>query len=281
MHAPLLTLTDASVVIDRRTVLHQLSWEIEVDQHWVIVGPNGSGKSTLVRLAGLQLHPSAGSLHLLGHELGRVDVRPLRAKIGLASAGLASQLRGRLTAEEIVRCGRTGALEPWWHTYTDADTTAALNALGRVGLDGFSERTFATLSSGERQRVLMARALVNEPALLLLDEPTAGLDLGGREQLVATLMGLAETGPSTVLVTHHVEDIPPTSTHVLAINDGRVVARGPIGPTLTAEVMSETFSMPIELSRTDGRYTARAQSRSAATASRTASSRSETTFKSG
>ncbi len=281
MHAPLLTLTDASVVIDRRTVLHQLSWEIEVDQHWVIVGPNGSGKSTLIRLAGLQLHPSAGSLHLLGHELGRVDVRPLRAKIGLASAGLASQLRGRLTAEEIVRCGRTGALEPWWHTYTDADTTAALTALGRVGLDGFSERTFATLSSGERQRVLMARALVNEPALLLLDEPTAGLDLGGREQLVATLMGLAETGPSTVLVTHHVEDIPPTSTHVLAINDGRVVARGPIGPTLTAEVMSQTFSMPIELSRTDGRYTARAQSRSASTASRMVSSRSETTFKSG
>ncbi|MDA3039809.1 MAG: ATP-binding cassette domain-containing protein [Actinomycetota bacterium] len=281
MDAPLLSLTETSVVIDRRTVLQQLSWEITVDQHWVIIGPNGSGKSTLVRLAGLQLHPSAGSLHLLGHELGRVDVRPLRAKIGLASAALASQLRGRLTAEEIVRCGRTGALEPWWHTYTDADSAAALAALGRVGLDGFAERTFATLSSGERQRVLMARALVNEPALLLLDEPTAGLDLSGREELVTTLVGLAETGPSTVLVTHHVEDVPPTSTHVLALKDGRVIASGPIEPTLTAEVMSEVFSMPIELHRTDGRYSARAQSRSASADSRRANSWSETTFKSG
>ncbi len=256
--AALLSLTDVSVVIDGRPILQKLSWTVETAQHWVIVGPNGSGKSTLVRLAGLQLHPSSGSLHLLGLELGRVDVRPLRARIGLASAGLAAQLRGRLTAEEVVKCGRTGALEPWWHTYTEADTSAALRALDRVGLDGFADRSFATLSSGERQRVLMARALVNDPALLLLDEPTAGLDLAGREELVSTLIGLATDKLASVLVTHHVEDIPPTSTHVLAIRGGAVVATGPIGPTLNAEVMSEVFAMPVQLERSGGRYTARA-----------------------
>lgn len=255
---PLLSLTDVVVVIGGRTILKRCSWTIEPGQHWVIVGPNGSGKSTLVRLAGLQLHPSSGRVEVLGSELGRVDIRPLKALVGLTSAGLAGDLRGRLTAEEVVRCGRTGALEPWWHTYSAADTAAALRALERVGLDGFENRSFGTLSSGERQRVLMARALVNDPELLLLDEPTAGLDLTGREELVATLMRLATGGPSTVLVTHHVEDIPPTATHVLAIRDGGVLACGPIGQTLTADVMSEAFAMRVELSCTNGRYTARA-----------------------
>jgi iron complex transport system ATP-binding protein len=255
---PLLSLTDVVVVIDGRTILKRCSWTIESGQHWVVVGPNGSGKSTLVRLAGLQLHPSSGRVEVLGSELGRVDIRPLKALVGLTSAGLAADLRGRLTAEEVVRCGRTGALEPWWHTYSAADTAAALRALERVGLVGFDNRSFGTLSSGERQRVLMARALVNDPELLLLDEPTAGLDLTGREELVATLMSLATSGPSTVLVTHHVEDIPPTTTHVLTIRDGVVLACGPIGRTLTADVMSEAFAMRVELSSTNGRYTARA-----------------------
>ncbi len=260
MDDPLLELTAVSVTLDGKRILAELDWTVSSDQHWVLIGPNGSGKSTLVRLAGLQLHPSGGVVRLLGHELGRVDIRPLRARVGLASASLADQLRSRLTTEEIVRCGRTGALEPWWHTYTDEDTDRALVALGRVGLDGYEARTFGTLSSGERQRTLLARALVNDPELVLLDEPTAGLDLTGREELVAALSALAqaENGPATVLVSHHVEDIPPTTTHLLAIRDGQKVSSGPIADTLDAALLSTVFGIDVALDRNGQRYAARA-----------------------
>lgn len=255
-----MALEDVSVTLDGTRVLRNLDWTVLAGEHWVLIGPNGSGKSTLVRLAGLQLHPSSGTVRLLGHELGRVDIRPLRARVGLASASLADQLRPRLTTEEVVRCGRTGALEPWWHTYTDEDTDRAIAALGRVGLEGYQERTFGTLSSGERQRTLLARALVNDPELVLLDEPTAGLDLTGREELVAALSGLARSvdGPATVLVSHHVEDIPQTTTHLLAIRDGNKVASGAIQETLDAPLLSKVFGINVILDNNGGRYAARA-----------------------
>lgn len=257
---PLLNLLGVSVTLDGTTVLERINWTVEREHHWVVIGPNGSGKSTLVRLAGLQLHPSTGTVDVLGHRLGKVDIRPLKPRVGLSSASLADQLRPRLTTEEIVRCGRTGALEPWWHTYTEDDTARAVASLARVGLAGYDSRTFGTLSSGERQRTLLARALVNDPEVVLLDEPTAGLDLGGREELVSALSRLANDpdGPATALVSHHVEDIPTTTTHLLALRDGVALAAGPIGETLTSELLSDLFGISVELTRSGGRYAARA-----------------------
>ena len=247
-----------SVTIDGAPVLHDISLTVERHQHWAVLGPNGGGKSTLVRVAGLQLHPSAGRLTLFGHELGRIDIRPLRARIGMTSASLVDQLRGSLSAGEIVRCGRYGALEPWWHTYTDADADRADDLLARLGLAGFAERRFASLSSGERQRVLLARTMMPRPELILLDEPTAGLDFGGREDLVTALQDLARDpeSPPSILVTHRVEDLPATTTHLAAIRDGRLMAAGPIAETLDAALMTELFGLPVELTRNGPRWAA-------------------------
>ena len=257
---PVLELIEIGVTIDGQTVLDSISWTIRPGEHWVVLGPNGGGKSTLLRVAGLGLHPSRGTVRVLGQELGRVDIRPLKARLGVASAALVDQLRGRLTAEEIVRCGRFAALEPWWHTYTEADTARAELLLAQVGLKDYGARTFATLSSGERQRVLLARALMPEPALVLLDEPTAGLDFGGREELVAALEGLATDpgAPPSVLVTHRVEDIPASTSHLLAVASGRVLAAGPIGPTLDGAMMSDLFGLTVAVERHGGRWSARA-----------------------
>lgn len=257
---PVLELQSVGVIVDGRALLSDVSWAVFGGEHWAVLGPNGGGKSTLLRVAGLQLHPSSGAVRVLGHQLGRIDIRPLRARIGVASAALADQLRGRLTAEEIVRCGRFGALEPWWHSYDEADTARAEALLARLGLKGYGHRELSTLSSGERQRVLLARTLMPEPELLLLDEPTAGLDFGGREELVAALQMLAADpqSPPSVLVTHRLEDIPATTTHLLAIADGRQVASGPIEATLTASMMSDLFGLTVDIARHDRRWTAQA-----------------------
>ncbi len=259
MSEPLVDLQSVSVVLDGRKLLGPLSWRIEAGQQWVVIGPNGGGKSTLMRIASLAQHPSDGTVTVLGHELGRVDIRHLRSRIGVSSASLVDQLRGRLTANEIVKCGLYAALEPWWHSYSEADEARADELLDRVGLQGYGPRSFATLSSGERQRALLARTLMADPDVLMLDEPTAGLDLGGRESLVAALDAIAaEDGPATVFVTHHVEDIPISTTHVLAVADGQPVAAGPIDDVLSATLLSDMFGLPVSLARTDGRWSARA-----------------------
>lgn len=257
---PLVELVDVAVVLDGRKILGPLSFRIDHGQRWVVLGPNGGGKSTLMRIAALLQHPSEGIVRVLGHQLGKVDIRDLRARIGVSSASLVDQLRGRLSAEEIVRCGLYAALEPWWHTYTPKDSARANALLAQVGLDGYGDRTFATLSSGERQRTLLARTLMAEPDVLVLDEPTAGLDLGGREALVSALDSLAENGgPATVFVTHHVEDIPQTTTHLLAIHDGQQAAMGPIEEVLSSALLSELFGLAVTLDRNDRRWSARAQ----------------------
>lgn len=251
---------NVGVTIDGESVLAGVSFEVYPKEHWAVLGPNGGGKSTLMRIAGLQLHPSSGALHVFGHGLGRVDIRPLRSRIGLSSAALADQIRTSLTAEEIVRCGRFGALEPWWHTYDPADTDRANELLARLGLATFGDRRFATLSSGERQRVLLARTLMPRPELILLDEPTAGLDFGGREDLVAALQELAgdPRSPPSILVTHRVEDLPATTTHVAAIRDGTMLAAGPIEETLNADLLSDAFGLRVALARNGRRWAAHA-----------------------
>ncbi len=257
------------VVIDGSTILAGVDLTIGPDDHWVVLGPNGGGKSTLLRLAALQQHPTTGTLRLLGNELGRVDIRPLRSRIGISSAGSAERIRGELDAGTVVRCGRYGAFEPWWHSYDDHDHERSARLLELVGLAGFGERHFGSLSSGERQRVLLARALMPDPAILLLDEPTAGLDFAGREQLVASLTSVADdpAGPATMLVVHHAEDIPPGTTHVLGLGAPGIVARGPIDDVLTSAMLSELYGLEVELRRHGGRYSASA---------RASSSRSET-----
>ncbi len=202
---------------------------------------------------------------MLGSELGKVDIRPLRSRISTSSANFATSLRPALSLVDVVRCGTSGALEPWWHSPQDGEQDRARELLSSVGLDGFSEHTFGTLSSGERQRCLLARALMPDPQLLLLDEPNAGLDLAGREQLISTLDSLArqslQTAQSahraTVLVTHHVEDIPASATHLLALAGGKVVTTGEIEKTLTGDLLSELFALPVRLDRTEGRWMAR------------------------
>jgi iron complex transport system ATP-binding protein len=256
--AAALALRGVSVTRDGRAIVDDVDWTVHDHERWVVLGRNGSGKTTLLRIASCYLHPTAGTVDVLGQRLGRVDVRQLRTHIGLSSAALADQLRAGLSAVDVVMTAKHAALEPWWHTYTDEDRKRASTFLDRLGVGALAEREFGTLSSGERQRVLLARTLMTEPGLVLLDEPNAGLDLGGREELVAALAALAgdPDSPPSILVTHHVDEIPPGFTHVLLLRGGRVHAAGPIAVTLTAEHLSTTFGLPLTLERRDGRFSA-------------------------
>lgn len=256
-----LRLEEVSLVRDGRSLLADVDWTVRPGESWAVLGLNGSGKTSLVRIASLYEHPSSGRVEVLGEELGRTDVRTLRARIGLASAALADRLRPTLRAVEVVVTARHGALEPWWHPHDEADHARAREQLARMGCGELAERRFGTLSSGERQRVLLARTLMADPGLLLLDEPTAGLDLAGREQLVAALDALAADpdAPPVVLVTHHVEEVPASFTHALLLRAGRVQAAGPIEAVLDDRSLSECFGVPLVLDRRDGRWSARAR----------------------
>ena len=258
MATPTLSLTEVGVIRGGNSLLHDITWSVASDQRWVVLGLNGSGKTTLIRVASLYLHPTTGHVEVMGERLGRTDVRSLRARVGLASAALADQLRPQLDAIDVVMTAKHAALEPWWHTYSDADRAAAAERLGSVGGAELVGRSFGTLSSGERQRVLLARTLMTDPGLVLLDEPTAALDLAGREQLVASLDRLAgePDSPPTVLVTHHVEEIPPSFTHALLLRDGTVMAAGPMDHTITSESLSECFGVALRLERHGRRFSA-------------------------
>ncbi len=258
---PAVEMSDVTVELDGRRIVDGIDWTVERYERWVVLGPNGSGKTTLLRLASLYLHPTAGTLTVLGERLGRTDVRTLRRRIGVVGAGFAALLRPAVTAVEVVMTGRNGALEPWWHDYDDEDRRRARTLLARVEVAHVAESKFGTLSSGERQRVLLARAMANDPELLLLDEPMAGLDVGGREHLLTTLTSLVAdpVAPPLVLVTHHVEEVPRGMTHALVVVDGRVVARGPADRVITSAVLSEAFGLGLTVVRhDDGRYSARA-----------------------
>jgi iron complex transport system ATP-binding protein len=236
-----------------------LDWRVECGERWVVVGPNGSGKTTLLRVASTYLWPSRGRVTVLGERIGAVDARQLRRRIGYESPALAQDVSPELSALDVVVTARTGALAPWWDSYAAGDIDRARMLLDRLGCGALVARAFGTLSSGERQRVQIARALMPAPDLLLLDEPAATLDLGAREDLIERLADLARDASlaGIVLVTHHLEEIPPGFGRALVLRDGAVVAGGPIGPTLTDAVLSEAFATPVRVVVDSGRYGAR------------------------
>lgn len=254
------SLTDVTVRRSGTAILDGVSLEIGEGERWAVLGPNGAGKSTLVRLLAARLHPTSGEVGILGERLGKVDIFELRPLLGLASQELADTIPVEESAENVVVTAGYGVVGRWREEYDEVDLERARTLLAAFGVGDLATRMFGTLSTGERKRVLAARALMTDPELLLLDEPAAGLDLGGRESLVRTLGRLAKdpVTPVTVLVTHHVEEIPVGFTHVLLLREGGVVAAGPIEETLTADTLTDAFGMPITLSAEDGRYAARA-----------------------
>jgi iron complex transport system ATP-binding protein len=256
-----LELTGVSVVRGGSRLLDDVSWSVSEGERWVVLGPNGAGKTTLLQLAAARLHPTSGTASVLGDTLGAVDVFELRPRIGLSSAALSERLPGRERVADVVVTASYGVTGRWREAYDDLDHARASELLGLLGVAHLADRTFGTLSEGERKRVQIARALMTDPELMLLDEPAAGLDLGGREDLVRRLGQIAEDvyAPALVLVTHHVEEIPPHFTDVLLLRQGRVVAAGPLETTLTAEALEATFGLPLVLERHDRRWTARAR----------------------
>ena len=257
--AAVVELADVSVVRGTSRLLDGLSWQVQEEERWVVLGPNGAGKTTLLQILSSHLYPSDGVVGLLGEVVGTVDVFELRPRIGLTSAALADRIPRAERVGDVVVSASYAVIGRWREEYDALDHERADQLLAEVGAERLTDRTFGTLSEGERKRVLIARALMTDPELLLLDEPAAGLDLGGREDLVSTLSALAldPTAPATILVSHHVEEIPPGFTHVLMLRGGQRVAAGPLEQVLTARTLSQTFGLELQLSSVDGRYSAR------------------------
>ena len=247
---------DVGVRRGAATLLNRVDWRVELDEKWVVLGPNGAGKTTLLRLAATELHPTRGLVYVLGERIGRTDVFGLRPRIGFSSASLASRIPGDEVVADLVISAGYAVLGRWRERYEDVDRARAIELLVALGMEGMAKRRFGTLSEGERKRVLIARALMTDPELLLLDEPAAGLDLGGREDLLSRLATLAADpdAPATVLVTHHVEEIPPGFTHAMLMRDGAVVAQGLLGAVLTRDNLSKTFGVDLVLRRFGERY---------------------------
>jgi iron complex transport system ATP-binding protein len=258
---PAFVLSGVHLVEQGTVVLHDVDWTARRDERWVVLGPNGSGKTSILRLLSFVRSPSRGTVTVLGDTYGAIDVRRARRRIGFASSALLQQLRPTLRAHDVVVTGADAALEPWWSTYDDAQHARADALLELVGCAGHSDQELGTLSEGERKRVLVARLLMAEPELLLFDEPCAGLDLGGREALVAVLGELARApdGRPVVLVTHHLEEIPPGFSHVLLLRAGAVVTAGPIDATLTSAAVSDTFGVNVAVVAARDRWAARIQ----------------------
>jgi iron complex transport system ATP-binding protein len=260
--------TDDDLLIDfRRVTLRRggrvlvgpVDWQVELDERWVVIGPNGAGKTSLLRMAAAMEYPSSGVAVVLGERLGRVDMAELRQRVGLSSSALAQRIPDEELVRDLVVSAGYAVLGRWRERYDDMDYLRALDTLESVGAEHLADRTYGTLSQGERKRVLIARSLMTDPELLLLDEPAAGLDLGGREDLVARLADLAADpdSPALVLVTHHVEEIPPGFSHCLILAEGQVLAAGLLADTLTAENLSAAFGQSIAVDSIDGRYFAR------------------------
>jgi iron complex transport system ATP-binding protein len=254
-----LDLIGVTVVRDGATLLEDVTWTVREGERWVVLGPNGAGKTTLLQIAGARMHPTRGSVDVLGDRLGEVDVFELRPRIGLSSAAFAETLPACEKVSDVVLTAAYAVSGRWRERYDELDHRRSGDLLAAFGVRHLADRTFGTLSEGERKRVQLARSLMTDPELVLLDEPAAGLDLGGRETLVRDLAELAgdRRSPVLVLVTHHVEEIPPGFTHGLLLRHGRVVAAGPLAEALTDDTLSATFDLPLEVTGNGNRWAAR------------------------
>lgn len=260
--------TDPDLLIDFRgvefirggnTLIGPVDWQVELDERWVIVGPNGAGKTTLIRMAAAQEFPSRGVAFVLGERIGKTDMRDLRAAIGLTSSAIASMIPASEKVGDIVVSAGYAVVGRWREKYEDVDYEQALDVLEQVGAMHLIDRTWGTLSDGEKKRVLIARAVMIDPELLIMDEPAAGMDLGGREDLIAYLGDLAldPDAPAMVMITHHLEEIPYGFTHAMLLDEGTVIAQGLIEDVLTSENVSQAYHQPIEVQHDDGRFYAR------------------------
>jgi iron complex transport system ATP-binding protein len=258
---PDLLIDFAKVALRRggQTLVGPVTWSVELDERWVVIGPNGAGKTSLLRIAAALEHPSSGTAFVLGERLGRTDMSELRSRVGLSSSALSQRVPDGEVVRDLVVSAGYGVMGRWREEYDDVDYEQAVDMLESVGAEHLSERTYGTLSEGERKRVLIARSMMTDPELLLLDEPAAGLDLGGREELLARLEDLASDpdSPALVLVTHHVEEIPRGFSHCLILSEGKVVDSGLLSDALTAENLSTAFGQSIAVEVVDGRYFAR------------------------
>jgi iron complex transport system ATP-binding protein len=255
-----LELSGISVVRDRNRILDSLSWTVEADQRWVVLGPNGAGKTTLLQVASATIHPTSGKAKLLGEPMGKIDVFEVRPRIGFASTALARRIPANETVVDVVMTAAYSVTGRWNEKYEDVDVRRAHRVLGEWKLDHLEERMFGTLSDGEQKRVQIARSVMTDPELLLLDEPAASLDLGAREELLQLLGSFASSNesPAMVMVTHHVEEIPPGFTHAMLLAGGEVQASGPIAEVITGDNLSETFGLELVVSTSEnGRYAAR------------------------
>ncbi|AZA09457.1 putative ABC transporter ATP-binding protein YlmA [Corynebacterium pseudopelargi] len=255
----LLDFDEVSLIRGGTTLVGPVNWQVELDERWVIIGPNGAGKTSLLRMAAAEEFPSQGRLWVLGERIGKTDMRDLRASIGMSSAALANRIPANENVGDLVISAGYAILGRWREEYDELDRERATDILEQVGAYHLIDRTWGTLSEGERKRVLVARALMTDPELLLFDEPGAGMDLGGREDLVAYMGDLAmdPDAPAMVVITHHVEEIPLGFTHAMLLDEGSVVAQGLIEDVLTSENLTKAFHQPIEITQLDGRYFAR------------------------
>src|SRR5919198_5477144 len=245
MAGEVLRLQGVAVRRDGATLLRDVDWTVNEEERWVVVGPNGAGKTTLLQVAATLLYPTEGTVDVLGERLGRSDVFDLRPRIGFTSAAVAERVPPSEKVIDLVLTAAYAILGRWHEEYDSTDVTRAVGLLDALGCANLIRRRFATLSEGERKRVQIARALMPDPELLLLDEPAAGLDLGGREDLLKRLSRLAADAdaPALVLVTHHVEEIPPGFTHALLLRDGQAVVSGLVDDVVTSENLSKTFGL--------------------------------------
>ncbi|HET8867124.1 MAG TPA: ABC transporter ATP-binding protein [Agrococcus sp.] len=259
--ASVLELTDVSFVRNGNRILDSISWQVDETDRWVILGPNGAGKSTILQLAAANTHPTSGTVHVLGERIGKVDVFELRTRIGLAATGLARRIPGHERVGDVVLTAAYAVTGRWHERYESFDLERAAEVMDAWDLTELSTRTFGTLSDGERKRVQIARAVMTDPELMLLDEPAGSLDLGARESLLESLEDYASSdlAPAIVMVTHHVEEIPPGFTHAMLLADGRITAAGPLAEVLTDQKLTETFGVPLQVQQDAGRWRARAK----------------------
>ena len=259
--ASVLQLTDVSIVRDRNPILDKLTWSVNEGERWVILGPNGAGKTTLLQIAAALIHPSSGKATLLDDTLGAVDVFDLRPRIGFASSAMSKRIPADETVLNVVMTAAYSVTGRWNEEYEQQDIDRANGVLAQWKLSHLADRRFGNLSDGEQKRVQIARAVMTDPEILLLDEPAASLDLGSREELLQLLteFAKAKAAPAIIMVTHHVEEIPPGFTHALLLRKGTIVAAGPVDEIITAPLLEETFGLPLEVTSSNGRFTARAK----------------------